>query len=336
VIANDMLGGSGAGNYILTNQPTGLSANIFQKGVTVGGLSIAQNKTYDGNTNAVITGGALVGLIPADTSLVTLTQQGNFVTPNAGSGITVIANDMLGGSGAGNYILTNQPTGLSANIFQKGVTVGGLSIALDKTYDGNTNAVITGGTLVGLIPADTSLVTLTQQGNFVTPNAGSGITVIANDVLGGSGARNYILTNQPTGLSANVTSAPVTVIEGTPVVTLVNGQPVVTLVGGGIVGVLPGDANSVLLTQTGSLGSPFTGNHIIVNVTNSISGSAASNYQISLVIEPAGGLFVNAFPPALPTPPFINDLNISVSTSILGGLTQGVIDYETDNSISCS
>ncbi len=58
--------------------------------------------------------------------------------------------------------------------------------------------------LNGLVAGDSLTVSLIEAGNFVTPNVGSGITVIASDSLSGSGASNYTLV-QPTGLSANIT-----------------------------------------------------------------------------------------------------------------------------------
>jgi hypothetical protein len=75
-----------------------------------------------------------------------------------------------------------------------------------KVYDGTTNAVITGGTLVGVLSGDTANVTLTQAGRFSSPNVSNGIIIITSASISGSAAGNYTLT-QPAGITANITPA---------------------------------------------------------------------------------------------------------------------------------
>src|SRR5439155_874767 len=61
------LGGTDAGNYTVT-QPGPLSANITAKNLTING-AVADNKQYDGNTDATVdfTGASLLGIISGDT-----------------------------------------------------------------------------------------------------------------------------------------------------------------------------------------------------------------------------------------------------------------------------
>ena len=101
-----------AGNYILT-QPTGFTANITAKALTITGATVA-NKTYDGNNVANISGGSLVGVVGSEN--VTLTEAATFSQSNVGNGLAVTAANVLGGTAAGNYTLTQQ-TGLTCLLY---------------------------------------------------------------------------------------------------------------------------------------------------------------------------------------------------------------------------
>jgi len=92
-----------------------ISFDITPKTVTITNAA-AQNKTYDGTTTATITG-TLEGVIAGDNVSIT----GTFASKNAGTGIAV-SNITLTGAAGGNYKLT-QPTGLTANITKKDLTV---------------------------------------------------------------------------------------------------------------------------------------------------------------------------------------------------------------------
>ena len=92
----------------------------------------------------------------------------------------------------------------------KTLTVSGLA-ADSKTYDGTTDAVVTGGTLSGKVDGDEVDATLPKTGTFANANVGNEIAVsIADITLTGADKDNYTLT-QPTGLKANITKRPITV-----------------------------------------------------------------------------------------------------------------------------
>jgi filamentous hemagglutinin family protein len=193
--------GTDAANYSPPSSAT-TTASILQKTLTVTG-SAAANRAYDGSVTATLSGGALSGVIAADTANVTLTQAGSFASKNVGTGIVVTAADTLGGSAASNYSLT-QPTGLSANITAKTLTVTGLA-GTNRAYDGSTVDALTGSaTLVGLVTGETLTIGGTTSGTLASPNAGSqavSTAVTIADYLTFK-ATNYSLT-QPT--LANVT-----------------------------------------------------------------------------------------------------------------------------------
>ena len=144
-------GGNGglAANYTISN-PTGLVANITPKALTVTGMT-AGNKVYDGNTAATLSGGTLSGLVSGET-LVVSGGTGVFADKNAGNGkvVTVSGVGLLDGTGlASNYSVTN-PTNVTANITPKALTVTGVT-AGNKIYDGSVTAILSGGTLNGLV-----------------------------------------------------------------------------------------------------------------------------------------------------------------------------------------
>ena len=269
---------------------------ITPSALTVSGETAA-NKVYDGSTAATLSGGTLVGVIGSDS--VTLTQAGNFVTANAGSGIAVTAADTLSGAAAGNYMLT-QPNGLSANITQAPLTVTG-QVANNKVYDGTTNATFTGGTLNGLISSDSGKVSLTDSGYFATANVGNNIAVTATDTISGSAAANYMLI-EPTGLFANITPATLTLTVSNEAVApkFYNGSTAATLFNGTLVGVKAGD--TVTLNQSGYFTSAnadifasktascmgISGISCVpipVVATDTLSGKSAGNYTLT---EPTG------------------------------------------------
>ncbi|WP_293600021.1 YDG domain-containing protein, partial [Polynucleobacter sp. 35-46-11] len=201
------ISGAAAANYTVV-QPSGLSANITSKSLTITGTTVA-NKVYDGSTAATVTAGTLVGLISSDVANITFTKAASFSSANAANAIAIVMNNSISGPAADNYTLT-QPTSITANISPKALTVTGTSIA-NKVYDGTTSAPISGGSLVGVVLGDT--VALSQAANFSQSNAGTGLAVTVANTLTNNPDGNYTLT-QPTGFTANITPAPITVSIG--------------------------------------------------------------------------------------------------------------------------
>jgi filamentous hemagglutinin family protein len=167
--------------------------------LTVSGTRIG-SKVYNGTTVATLTGGSLVGLVGGDT--LTLTQAGSFASKNVGTGIAVSANDSIAGANADDYILVD-PAGLVGTITPALITVSGTT-AGNKVYDGTTIALLSGGSLVGLIGGDS--LALNQSGMFASSGPGTGIAVTATDSLSGANAGDYSLV-QPTGLTASILAA---------------------------------------------------------------------------------------------------------------------------------
>lgn len=197
-----------------TGTPSTLVLTVAKANLTVTGV-VANNKTYDraltgtlNTTSAVLHGVAFSDVLAIDTSGATIA----FASTGVANGIVVNASGVtVTGTAAGNYTLT-QPTGLTANITAKTLTVTGITAA-NKTYDGTNTATLTtsGAALVGVIsPDNVTLTTGAAAGTFADANAAAAKTVtITGLALAGTDAGNYVLT-APTA-TADITAAAVTI-----------------------------------------------------------------------------------------------------------------------------
>jgi filamentous hemagglutinin family protein len=322
VTASDSVGGTSAGNYTLT-EPTGLTASITPASLTITGQS-AGNKVYDGTLNAVLTNGSLNGVMTGDTGVgdLVLTQAGSFVAKNVGSGVAVTVSDTVGGTSAGNYTLT-EPTGLAASITPASLTITGES-ANNKVYDGSLNAVLTNGNLSGVMTGDTGVgdLMLMQSGSFAAKDVGSGISVTASDSLGGTSAGNYTLT-EPTGLTASITPASLTVTGQNAGGKVYDGTLNAVLTGGSFSGVMTGDTGvgDLILTPAGSFVAKNVGSGIVVIASDTVGGTSAANYSLT---EPTG-LTANITPAMLTYTAAAASFTVGQTPSGLSGTLSGFV-----------
>ncbi len=216
-----------ANNYNLTNTTATTTGNITPRELLVG--TIAQNKVYDGNTNAVVT--LSDNRIAGDVFNTGFTSA-QFNNKNVGgrlvttSGINIF--NPIGGGDAGNYFVSNTTSLSKALISPRDLIVG--ATGQNKVYDGNTNAVVTltDNRVLG------DLITVTYTGaSFVDKNAGNnktvnvvGISLLGAGPLfvgeGGFGERrieevsnpasNYRLVNTTAVTTANITPVSLTVV----------------------------------------------------------------------------------------------------------------------------
>ena len=107
------------------------SYTVSAKTVTITGVT-AGDKVYDGSPTAVLTGGAVVGVITGDTVTV-VAGTGTFSSANAGTWAVTAIGYALGGTHAGNYVLSPQPAVANATI-----TARPLQITGTRVYDGTT------------------------------------------------------------------------------------------------------------------------------------------------------------------------------------------------------
>ena len=111
---------TGKGNY---NGTRTVTFNILKKALTISGL-IADDKEYDGTMEATLSGTAsLVGLVDGDDVVLSGTPESTFTSPNVSTGVSVIVVGYeLTGAAKDNYSLS-QPTGLSADITYRVISV---------------------------------------------------------------------------------------------------------------------------------------------------------------------------------------------------------------------
>ncbi len=116
-----------------TSVSPGFNYAVSGKPVTITGLA-ALNKAYDGTTAAALTGGSVVGVLGGDTVTV-VAGSGTFANANAGTWAVTVSGCSLGGSSAGNYLLSAQPTVANATITARSVVLTG-----SRLYDGTVTA----------------------------------------------------------------------------------------------------------------------------------------------------------------------------------------------------
>ena len=205
-VADLTLSGVDAGNYDL--QPYTTTAAITRKAVDATGIT-ALDRVYDSSVNAALdkTAAGLSGVVDGDgLALVTDAATGTFFDKKVGVGKTVtVAGLTLSGVDAGNYAL--QPYTITATITQKAVDAKDIA-ALDRVYDGTTNAALERGaaSLSGVVDGDDLvLVTDVAIGTFADKTVGVGKTVtVAGLALSGVDAGNYAL--QPYTTTATITA----------------------------------------------------------------------------------------------------------------------------------
>ncbi|TWT98970.1 YDG domain-containing protein [Neorhodopirellula pilleata] len=207
-ITGSTLGGADLGNYSITNQPTA-TADITPKSLTISGLTAA-DKVYDATATAIVddSGINFNGLLGGDTVSID-TLSGTFSDKNVGVGKTVTIATTYAGSDVNNYSITDQAT-TTASISPRAIAIQGVT-ADDKVYDSTTSATLSGTATADTFSGDDVSIQTNYIANFATKDVASGQTVTVTGFdLSGADASNYALS-QPTGLSADITPAPLTV-----------------------------------------------------------------------------------------------------------------------------
>ena len=211
-------------NYNLTTTGSKTTtANITKRDVSLTSIS-ADNKTYDGTKDAVISSGSITTGVGSET--LKISGAGQFDDKNAGTNKTVTVADVsvlskTNGDNGGdwnNYNLTTIGSmTTTANIAKKDVTLDGIR-ANDKAYDGKLDAVISSGSITTGVGSET--LKISGTGLFDTKHFGTDKTVTVADVASLSQAdgdnggewKNYNLTTSGVMTAkANISKADLTV-----------------------------------------------------------------------------------------------------------------------------
>jgi hypothetical protein len=185
------LTGAAAGNYTLT-QPTGMTANITHKALTVSGITV-NTRDYNGTDAATLNTSSAALHDPVDGDVVSLddsSYSAHFDNRNAGTTKPVTVSGLkLSGGDAGNYTLT-QPTGLTGQI--KPLAIDVTAVTDTKTYDGGTASTGTPTISPALFSPDTS--GFTQAFNNRNAGVGNKTLVPSGSVNDGNDGNNYAVT----------------------------------------------------------------------------------------------------------------------------------------------
>jgi filamentous hemagglutinin family protein len=282
VTAADSLSGSAASNYSLT-QPTGLSADITKADLSISGIN-ALNKVYDTTTTASLAGTAAVNALGNDVVNVSGTGNALFAEKNAGTSKPVsVTGFTITGTDASNYNVV-QPTGLTADITKADLNISGIT-ATNKVYDATTQASLTGTAAVSALGSDLVSVSGTGTGQFADKNAGTAKSVsVTGFSLTGADANNYNAV-QPTGLTADISKAPLTVTAANAVKNLGNANPALNVSLTGFVGgetlATSGVTGTGLATTTATV-STDAGTAAITAAAGTL---AASNYAFTNLVD---------------------------------------------------
>src|SRR3989442_1526226 len=198
------LSGADAGNYQLASTTLTATANITP--LTITGSFTASNKVYDGTAAATIATRWPDGVIAPD--VVSLTGgTATFSDKNVANGKTVTATGFtLSGADAGNYQLASTTLTATANITPRPLT--GSGTAVNKAYDGTTNATVTrpDNRVAGDVLATTYI-----SASFADKNVASGKAVSVSGItISGTDAGNYTV-NSTASTTADITPRPLTV-----------------------------------------------------------------------------------------------------------------------------
>ncbi len=198
VAVND---GNGGGNYNVSYADN--STSTINR-ATVGFQGTVSDKDYDGSTAASLSGYTLTGLIGGET-LTASAGSADFVDRNAGIGKTVNIGGIAladGGNGgvASNYTVAGTANA-TATILPKLLTVN--ATALDKVYDGTTNATLLGYGLSGFVGSETVGGVFTGSASFADKNVGTSKAVTITGITLVNGNNGGLATNYAVSTHAN-------------------------------------------------------------------------------------------------------------------------------------
>ncbi|MBW7945383.1 MAG: filamentous hemagglutinin N-terminal domain-containing protein, partial [Sphingomonadaceae bacterium] len=296
------LGGGDAGNYTLT-QPTVADATITAKALTLTGVT-ASGKDYDGDADADLSGGTLVGIVGSD-DVEFSAGTGAFASKNVGTWTVTASGYALTGDDAGNYTLT-QPTVADATITAKMLALTGVT-ATDKDYDGDGDANLSGGTLAGVIGSD-DVGFSAGTGSFASKNVGTWAVTASGYTLTGGDAGNYTLT-QPAVADAAITAKALTLTGVTALDRDYDGGADADLSGGTLAGIVSGD-DVGFSSGSGSFASRNVGTWSVTAAGYALTGGDAGNYTLAQ--------------------PVVADATITAKTLTLIGVAAAGKDYDGD------
>jgi hypothetical protein len=218
-VSGNSLSGSQAIDYVLAaNEQSGLTATITPKALTYSGLSVPANRNYNGWTNAVVSGTAVLQTpespgtgstgdskpYSGDAVSLTGTPTGTYNSKDVAAANTVTFGGLsLTGANNADYSLT---AGTQAATITPQTVLASISGNPTKPCDGTTSATLIPAnfSLSGLAGTESFTVTQTS-GVYNSPNVPTATTVTASLTAGnftpanGALASNYTLPSTASG-----------------------------------------------------------------------------------------------------------------------------------------
>jgi len=229
----------------------------FALGATASsGLPVSYSSS---DVNVATVTGTTVTIVGAGTTTITATQDGDAVYEAA----TPVLQDLV--------------------VSGKALSVTGVTAA-SKEYDGTTDAVISGGSLTGIIGADVVTLADATTGTFAQTDVGTGIAVTTAMTLAGADASNYILT-QPAGITADITAKELTVSDMVADNKVYDGTTDATISGGVLNGVIGSDVVNLFAGTSGTFAQAGVGTGIAVSASMTLTGGDSNNYTVA---QPTG------------------------------------------------
>jgi hypothetical protein len=295
-LGNGLNGGLASNYSLAAGSATGV---ITAKGLSITAPSIA-SRAYNGSrTVGVVTVGTLSGFVGSETVTVS-GAAANYSSANVGSyssAINYTLGNGLNGGLASNYsLVAGSATG---TITAKDVTIGRGNVS-GRVYNGTTGAVVTAGSISGLVSGETLGVT-TAMATFVDRNVGTRNVTATYSLTDGANplhlASNYNLLNPTETLSATITAKALTVSGAIVTAKAYDGTTLATITGAGL------ETPITAGTGTDTDGKPFLvdavtlgattatfernlpGTLIPVSAVMSLVGSGSGNYTLT---QPTG------------------------------------------------
>ncbi|HEX7983366.1 MAG TPA: YDG domain-containing protein, partial [Duganella sp.] len=291
-VVNPVLTDNELGNYVLGGGISG-SGSIAKAPLALSGLSVATRR-YDGTTAAQLGGSASVGGVYGDNVALSGVVGGTATFNNKNVGANKLVTVALGGLGltgadAGNYVLVS-PSDLLGEITPATLTVAGLTAnnrVYNLDYDSASatvgrRAALSGGALGGVIGADQVAIG-GANATFADKNVGTAKSVTVNGItLSGADAGNYVVGSLPSGLTADITPAALTVSLAA---REYNNSAAGTFTGATLGGVLGADVVALAAGgATATYADKNAGVDKLVAIGGSVglSGADAGNYRVAL------------------------------------------------------
>ncbi|MCX6739030.1 MAG: YDG domain-containing protein [Candidatus Parcubacteria bacterium] len=259
--------------------------------LTISLPTLTTTKVYNGSRTAAVTAGTLSGVAPVDGLNVTVTGAATYDTATTTTDKTITVVYTLAGSAAAGYTKPVNYATTTGIITAKALTIADPTLTLSKVYDGDKTAVVTAGTLSGVVGADT--VTVSAVGTYDTATTTTSKTITVVYTLAGADSVNYSKPNNYTSSSGIVTAKQLTIADPTLTTTKnYDGSTSAAVTAGALVGVVGSD--TVTVTATGTYNNVNVGTGRGITVAYTLAGADSVNYTKPVDYSVSTGVIVGA------------------------------------------